>query len=140
MSGRSSGRQEQMIPTLTSTELQVAAGGLSRVGSVELEIAMSEWRRRIETMQTLTGYLLAGEDEVRVWECGLVCVMKESGIAMPRADVVSAFALCTVTWAQTTELLRTATHSGSACKKQGECSLTSHQRRRYRSKLALIAA
>ena len=52
-SGRNKGRQEQMMPTLISTELHVAAGGLSYVGSTELEMATRDWRRRIETMQTL---------------------------------------------------------------------------------------
>ncbi|PSN73595.1 hypothetical protein BS50DRAFT_483032, partial [Corynespora cassiicola Philippines] len=51
--GRRHGRQEQMMPTLVSTEDQVAAGGLSYVGSSELEIATRDWRRRIETTQTL---------------------------------------------------------------------------------------
>lgn len=36
--GRSAGRQAQMRPTLVSMEDQVAAGGLSNVGSVEFEI------------------------------------------------------------------------------------------------------
>lgn len=52
-SGRKRGRQEQMMPTLISTELHVAAGGLSYVGSVELDMATSDCRRSIETMQTL---------------------------------------------------------------------------------------
>jgi len=51
--GRRRGRQEQIMPTLISTELHVAAGGLSYVGSIELEMATSEWSRSIETMQTL---------------------------------------------------------------------------------------
>lgn len=55
-SGFSCGRQEQMIPTLISTEVHVAAGGLSYVGSGLLEMATSDWRRRIETMQTLIGH------------------------------------------------------------------------------------
>lgn len=42
-----------MMPTLASTELQVAAGGLSYVGSAEFEIETRDWRRRIETIQTL---------------------------------------------------------------------------------------
>ncbi|EAT86480.1 hypothetical protein SNOG_06649 [Parastagonospora nodorum SN15] len=37
--GRRRGRQEQMMPTLISTELHVAAGGLSYVGSTEFEMA-----------------------------------------------------------------------------------------------------
>ncbi|KAF2247907.1 hypothetical protein BU26DRAFT_322814 [Trematosphaeria pertusa] len=53
ISGRKQGRLEQMMPTLASTELQVAAGGLSYVGSAEFEIETRDWRRRIETIQTL---------------------------------------------------------------------------------------
>ena len=53
MSGRRSGRHEHMIPTFVSTEDHVAAGGLSYVGSFELEMATSDWRRRMETMHTL---------------------------------------------------------------------------------------
>jgi len=41
------------MPTFVSTEDQVAAGGLSKVGSEELEMEIRDWRRRIETMQTL---------------------------------------------------------------------------------------
>jgi hypothetical protein len=53
--GRSRGKQEQIIPTLVSTELHVAAGGLSYVGSRELEIETRDCRRRIDTMHTLQG-------------------------------------------------------------------------------------
>jgi hypothetical protein len=53
ISGRSNGRHEQMMPTLVSTELQVAAGGLSYVGSLEFEMATSDCRRRMDTTQTL---------------------------------------------------------------------------------------
>jgi hypothetical protein len=56
--GRRQGRQEQIIPTLISTEDQVAAGGFSKVGSVEFDIPTREWRRRTETMQPL-GKVLA---------------------------------------------------------------------------------
>lgn len=52
-SGRRRGRQEQMMPTLVSTELHVAAGGLSYVGSEELEMATSDRRRSMETRHTL---------------------------------------------------------------------------------------
>jgi hypothetical protein len=51
--GRRRGKQEHMMPTLISTELQVAAGGLSYVGSAELEMATSDCRRSIDTMHTL---------------------------------------------------------------------------------------
>jgi hypothetical protein len=47
-----------MMPTFVSTELHVAAGGLSYVGSVELEMAMSDCRRKIETTHTLLCYML----------------------------------------------------------------------------------
>lgn len=42
-----------MIPMFASTEDHVAAGGLSYVWSLELEIATRDCRRRIETTQTL---------------------------------------------------------------------------------------
>jgi hypothetical protein len=58
MSGRSRGRHEHIMPTFASTELHVAAGGLSYVGSVELEMAMSDCRRRIETTHTLLWCML----------------------------------------------------------------------------------
>lgn len=41
-SGRRRGRHEQMMPTFVSTELQVAAGGLSYVGSEEFDMATSD--------------------------------------------------------------------------------------------------
>lgn len=40
--GRKAGRQAQRMPTLVSTAESMAAGGLSKVGSVEFEIATSE--------------------------------------------------------------------------------------------------
>jgi hypothetical protein len=43
---------------LISTEDQVAAGGFSKVGSVEFDMPTREWRRRTETMQPL-GKVLA---------------------------------------------------------------------------------
>jgi hypothetical protein len=51
--GRSMGRHAHIIPTLVSTELQVAAGGLSYVESLEFEIATSDCRRKMDTIQTL---------------------------------------------------------------------------------------
>lgn len=52
-SGRRVGRQQHTMPMLDSTDDQAAAGGLAYVGSGELEIAIREWRRRMETRHTL---------------------------------------------------------------------------------------
>ena len=41
------------MPTLVSTEDQVAAGGLSYTGSGELEITAMDWRRRMDMRHTL---------------------------------------------------------------------------------------
>lgn len=51
--GRKQGKQEQMIPIFASQELQVAAGGLSYVGSREFDIATSEWSLSIDTKHPL---------------------------------------------------------------------------------------
>ena len=59
--GRMDGRQAQMIPTLVSMADSIAAGGLSKVGSVLLETETNVCRRMIDTKHTL----LCG---VSVWQ------------------------------------------------------------------------
>lgn len=52
-SGRIEGKHAQMIPTFVSIADSIAAGGLSKVGSVEFEIAIRVCSRMIETRHTL---------------------------------------------------------------------------------------
>lgn len=51
--GRREGRHAVMMPTFVSTAENVAAGGLSKVGSFELEIATRDCSRTMEITQTL---------------------------------------------------------------------------------------
>jgi hypothetical protein len=52
-SGRMDGRQAQMIPTLVSIADSIAAGGLSKVGSVLLATDTNVCSRMIDTRHTL---------------------------------------------------------------------------------------
>jgi hypothetical protein len=52
-SGRIDGKHAQMIPTFVSMADSIAAGGLSKVGSVEFEMDTRVWSRMIETIHTL---------------------------------------------------------------------------------------
>lgn len=59
-SGRSTGRQAQMMPMFSSTALQVAASALVYVGSVEFATWMRECSRTMEIKQTLEDGLARG--------------------------------------------------------------------------------
>ena len=72
-----------MMLILVSTEDHVAAGGLSYVGSEELDIATREWRRRMDTTHTL--HCFSNRARFEIWS-----YLQSTDSKYPKQDLLLA--------------------------------------------------